>query len=257
MKTTSTRLFVATALLTSISFTTNAQLNNILRNVMQNSGQEITNAITPNKGKKNTYTYEGHTYTMRGTLNMKSYHANATGEVTFTHVPSNYEEFKNVYENFLGQTPHGTAAMMTMAMEIYGRNREEGLQCIQLICYPSNVNSVVSILKEKMPLPEAGADSYHQRYLPAAVLKGATPQNGYTPTHPYTINMKASANKHQDMQLYDGRVMYIYVMGKGWDTEQRTVEIVQTSTDSYCKVFNCPSLYTQCKNIRGTWPGLK
>lgn len=51
--------------------------------------------------------------------------------------------------------------------------------------------------------------------------------------------------------------MYIYMMGKGWDTEQRSVEIIQVNDGELFKVFNSPALYTQCKNIKGTWEGLK
>ncbi len=151
----------------------------------------------------------GHTYTQKGTLTIKAYNASATGTVTFTNVPTNYEEFEEVYTKFLGKTPYGTAAMMPMAMAIYGRDRAEGEKCIRLINYPSNVNSVLSQLKEKFGTSQYAPenDSYHQPYLPAAVLEGATPQNAYAPNHPYTVNMRASVNKHQDMQLYDGRVM--------------------------------------------------
>jgi len=51
--------------------------------------------------------------------------------------------------------------------------------------------------------------------------------------------------------------MYLYVMGKGWDTEQRSVEIILEPESQLYKVFNCPSLYTGCKRIRGKWAGLK
>lgn len=208
---------------------------------------------------QSSYEVNGHSYTQKGTLNIKTYNPAATGVVTFTNVPSNYEEFEELYTRFFGKTPYGTAAMMPMAMAIYGRDRAEGEKCIRLINYPSNVNSVLSQLKEKFGTSQYAPenDSYHQPYLPAAVLEGATPQNGYTPNSPYTVNMKASVNKHQDMQLYDGRVMYIYLMGKGWDTEQRSVEIIQVEDSDLFKVFNCPSLYTQCKRIKGTWGGLK
>ena len=54
-----------------------------------------------------------------------------------------------------------------------------------------------------------------------------------------------------------GLVMYLYVMGKGWDTEQRSVEIIQQPDQPLYKIFNCPALYTQCKPIRGSWQGLK
>ena len=207
-----------------------------------------------------TWTYGGHTYTQKGTLTAKQYDKKATGVVTFTNVPSDYEEFETVYKQFLGKTPHGTAAMMVMAMEIYGRDREVGKQCIELINYPSNVNSVISRLKDKYGTsayaPEN--DSYNQRYLPAAVLKGATPQNGYRPQRPYTVEMKASVNKHQELQISgSGRVMYIYVMGKGWDTEQRSVEIIRQPNQPLYQIFNCPSLYTQCKTIQGRWQGLE
>ena len=207
-----------------------------------------------------TWNYGAHSYTMKGNLTAEVYHQKATGEVTFTNVPSNYEEFEALYTQFLGKTPHGTAAMMPMAMEIYGRDRDEGQRCIELISWPSNVNSVVSQLKQKFGTSQYAPanDGYHQRYLPAAVLKGATPENAYTPQQPYTVEMKASVNKHQELTFMgSGTVVYIYIMGKGWDTNQRSIEIIKQPDSELHKVFNCPSLYTQCKQIRGTWQGPK
>ena len=180
--------------------------------------------------KQMTFTYGSHTYTMMGTLNAETYNAQAMGMVTFTNIPSDYAEFETVYTQFLGKTPHGAAAMMPMAMEMYRQDRDTGLQCLKLLCYPTNVNSVTSILNTKYgPSQFAPSnDPYLQPYLPAAVLKGATPDNGYTPQRPYTVEMKASVNKHQDLQFAgSGRVVYLYVMGKGWDTEQRQVEVIQ------------------------------
>ena len=65
-----------------------------------------------------SWSYGSHVYTMKGTLTAEAYDKNATGVVTFTNVPSDYEEFEALYTQFLGKTPHGTAAMMPMAMEI-------------------------------------------------------------------------------------------------------------------------------------------
>ena len=261
------RILLAAVLLMGASTVANAQIRGLINRgkqaVKEQAKKEVKEegmkALTKVAGKSESVTINGHTYTQKGTLSIKAYNPAATGMVTFTNVPSNYAEFEEVYTKFLGLTPYGTAAMMPMAMEIYGRDREEGEKCIRLINYPSNVNSVLSQLKQKYGTSQYAPenDSYHQRYLPAAVLEGATPQNAYTPNHPYTVNMRASGNKHQDMQLYDGRVMYIYIMGKGWDTEQRSVEIIQVNEGEPFKVFNCPSLYTQCKNIKGTWGGLK
>ena len=210
--------------------------------------------------KQMTFTYGSHTYTMMGTLNAETYNAQAMGMVTFTNIPSDYAEFETVYTQFLGKTPHGAAAMMPMAMEMYRQDRDTGLQCLKLLCYPTNVNSVTSILNTKYgPSQFAPSnDPYLQPYLPAAVLKGATPDNGYTPQRPYTVEMKASVNKHLDLQFAgSGRVVYLYVMGKGWDTEQRQVEVIQQPDNPLHQVFNCPSLYTQCKQIKGQWKGLE
>lgn len=212
------------------------------------------------QGKQMTFTYGSHTYTMTGTLNAEAYDAKATGTVTFTNIPADYTEFEAVYTQFLGKTPHGAAAMMPMAMELYRRDRDMGLQCLKLLCYPSNVNSVTSILNTKYgPSKFAPSDDpYLQPYLPAAVLKGATPDNGYSPQRPYTVEMKASVNKHQDLQFSgSGRVVYLYIMGQGWDTQQRQVEVILRSGSTLHQVFNCPSLYTQCKQIKGQWKGLE
>lgn len=51
--------------------------------------------------------------------------------------------------------------------------------------------------------------------------------------------------------------MLIYIMSKGWDTEQRHIEIVKTSTNNLFQALNYPALFTQYKNIHETWPGLK
>lgn len=207
-----------------------------------------------------TCTYGSHTYTMEGNFTAEEYRMDAVATVTFTNVPESYGEFEAVYTQFLGLTPHGAVAMMPMAMEMFRRNSDEGQRCLELLCWPSNVYSVTSQLKNKFSASQYSSqnDSYIQPYLPAAVLKGATPDNGYTPDYPYTVQMKASVNRHQELTMSGGgKVMYIYVMGKGWDSEQRSVEVILPTGRTLHQVFNCPSLYTQCKQIRGDWPGLR
>lgn len=208
----------------------------------------------------NTCTYGSHTYTMEGSFTAEEYNRNATATVTFTNVPASYQEFEAVYTQFLGLTPHGAAAMMPMAMEMFRRNRDEGQRCLELLCWLNNVNSVTSQLKNKFSASQYSPqdDSYIQPYLSAAVLKGATPDNAYTPDYPYTVQMRASVNSHRELTMSGGgTVVYIYVMGKGWDTEQRSVEVILPTGRTLHQVFNCPSLYTQCKQIRGDWPGLR
>ena len=222
-------------------------------------GNLVDEASQESSVSGSTMTYGSHTYTQEGNFTIENYNSSATGKVTFTNVPSGYTEFEAVYRQFLGKTPHGTAAMMPMAMEIYGRDKEVGEKCIRLICTETTATEALRELKQKyVPSKYSEPDDpYVQRYLAAAVLEGATNTNAYTPIEPYTVNMKAGVNKHQEMQMYDGTVMWLYIIGGGWDTTQRTVQIVKTSTSDLFQIFSCPALYTQCKNIKGTWPGLK
>ena len=109
--------------------------------------------------------------------------------------------------------------------------------------------------------------NYHLTLLPNApfqdlqifTMKNAAWNNGYNPTEPYTLEMCRSANAPQETTFTGyGMVYYLYILAPGgWDSFQRSVEIWQPMGSDMYKVFNCPALYTQCKNIYGTWNGLK
>ena len=268
------KTIIVTALLAASCLTANAQIGKFINKVKKQTEEAVNNAVTTvTEGAdniadaaekevrdalndENTLVYGDHRYTMQGNIAADKYRKNGFGNVTFTNIPSNFEEFKTIYTEFLGKTAYGAAAMMPMAMEMYARDREVGRQCIELLCYPSNVNSVISIIKEKFGATPN--DSYGQRYLPAASLKGATPENAYLPLKPYTVEMEASVNQHQQLQISgSGTVVYIYIMAGGWDTHQRSVEVIKQPGKDLYQVFNCPSLYTGCKQIIGTWAGLE
>ena len=210
----------------------------------------------------NTLTYGDHVYTVNGEINLSGTVFNQpTAYVAFTNIPSGYTEFEAVYTNLLGKSIQGTAAMIPMAFEMYGRDAELGERCLNLLCNSSStVAGIVRILRTKFNYsaysPEN--DQYIQRYMPAALLKGAVNTNAYTPDEPYTVEMcRSAASGPQDAPLTGGTVYYIYILAHGWDSFQRSVEIFQAYNSDMYKVFNCPATYTQCKNIIGTWPGLK
>lgn len=209
----------------------------------------------------NTLTYGDHVYTVNGEINFASKdHKKPTASVTFTNVPSNYKEFEAVYNNLLGKSPQGAAAMIPMAIELYARDAEVGKQCFSLLCNGSaTTDGIIRILKTKLVPSEYGPenDSYIQRYMAAALLKGADNKNAYTPEEPYTVEMCSSPNGVKDAPLTGGTVSYLYILANGWDSFQRSVDILQPYNSEYYKVFNCSSTYTQCKNIIGTWAGLK
>jgi len=265
---------IAIVILSALCVTASAQIGKVINKVKRQTEEFVNKAVTAatenadnlmNIAEKevrdalndeNTFTYGDHQYTMQGNIAADKYRKNGFGNVTFTNIPSDFEEFKAVYTGFLGKTAYGAAAMMPMAMEIYARDREVGRQCIELLNYPSNVNSVISIIKEKFGAKPS--DSYGQRYLPAAVLKGAVPENAYQPERPYAVEMEASVNQHQELKISgSGTVVYIYIIGGGWDTQKRSIEMVKQPDSELYQVFNCPALYTGCKQIVGSWRGLQ
>lgn len=211
----------------------------------------------------NTLTYGSHKYTVRGEIDFESTeHKTPTAWVEFTNIPSGYTEFKAVYEGLLGKSIHGTTAMIPMAEEIYARDASTGEKCFKLLCNgDATVSGIIRILKTKIVASQYSPenDSYIQRYLPAALLQGATYTNAYAPDEPYTVAMCSHANKPQQTSITsDGTVYYVYVLTSGgWESEQRGMEIYQNWDGGLYKVFNCPNAYVQCRNIRGTWAGLK
>ena len=246
-----------------------AELNNLDKgNVNGNdNGNGNGSAVISEKAQAgqlngNTYTYGDHTYTVSGEIiydqSFTGYRGTPTASVSFSNFPAGYTEFEAVYTNLLGKSIQGTAAMIPMAIELYARDASVGERCFNLLCNSSStVSGIVRILKTKLVPSEYGPanDPYLQRYMAAALLKGAMASNAYTPEEPYTVEMCASVNMPQNSSY--GQVNYVYILAKGWDTEQRQVEILKPGNGDLYKVFNCPSCYTQCKNIVGTWGGLK
>ena len=209
----------------------------------------------------NTLTYGDHVYTVGGEIDFNAKdHKTPTASVSFTNVPADYAEFEAVYNALLGKSPQGAAAMIPMAIELYARDAEVGKKCFELLCNGSATSDgIIRILKTKL-VPSQYAnenDSYLQRYMAAALLKGADNKNAYTPEEPYTVEMCSSPNGVKESELTGGTVYYLYIIARGWDGTQRAVEVLQPYNSEYYKVFNCSSTYVQCKNIIGTWGGLK
>ena len=209
-----------------------------------------------------TMTWGEHEYTVRGSIPALEYDKDGvllspspkepTAWVSFTANPEGYNEFSTVYTQFLGKSPMGAAAMIPMAMELYGRNKATGERCLKLLCGSiANADAVTRELYSKMYRSSysPAEDQYVQRYLPAALLKGARFDNSYTPDEPYTVQMMPSVTRNT------GEYFYLNIYAEGWDTTQRGVELKEKG-DLFI-VSNCPACYSQCKVIKGEWSGLK
>ena len=185
----------------------------------------------------------------------------AFGLRNFDHRAQCLQEIRRVLKpGGQGKSAHGAAAMVPMAIELYARDKAVGERCLKLLCNATTtVDEMVRVLKTKLDASQYGPenDQYLQRYMAAALLKGANNKNAYTPVEPYTVEMCSSANGMKEAELTGGYVYYLYIIANGWDTFQRQIEIFQPYNSEYYKVFNCPAAYAQCKPIVGTWPGLK
>ena len=166
--------------------------------------------------------------------------------VEFSSFPTTLSEWK-FQQKTLGKEPQGAVALQVMAFELYRHNRADGEHALRLNNTSTNYNSTVERLKEIM-----GKDKYYARpYIAWAMLRGATPENGYTVHPPYTIDMKVDPNKrYQESQLLHGTVIYLLINSKGWDTNWRGVEVVKPQGSDYYVVSNCPAMYTQCKEAK-------
>lgn len=166
--------------------------------------------------------------------------------VEFDAFPTTIDEWKAMQAK-LGGEPQGAVALQVMAFELYRNNRADGEEALRLNNTPTNYNSTVERLREIM-----GKDRYYARpYIAWAMLKGATPENGYKVRAPYTIEMKVDPNKkYQESQLLHGTVIYLLINSKGWDTNWRGVEVVKPEGGNYFVVSNCPAMYTQCKEAK-------
>ena len=194
--------------------------------------------------------------TMSGEISHTDHTPGQSATVTFTRFPANKSEFNTIREQ-IGHEPQGAVALQLMAFEMYRRNKTTGEKCIRLNTTSTGVTDMLSRLKELF-----SKDSYYARpYQIAAFLKGATPENGYSPQKPYTVEIEVSnAIEYQYSNDYQTNALCLRVLTKGKDKGAEEVVVLktakpgETSNGSYFIVFNCPGLYAQVKQPSFTSP---
>ena len=177
-----------------------------------------------------------------------------TGTVTFSRFPFSVAEFKQAREQ-IGDEPHGAAALQIMASEMWRRNNKRGKECIDLNNTKANVTSTVSRLSDLY------RSSAQRPYQMAAYLKGASSENGYNPTKPYTVDIRVAAGRpYNNSTDYQATVIYLDVISYGHDSGSVPVSVLKThrqgeaSEGKYFIIFDCNSLYLQCKAVSFTAP---
>lgn len=115
----------------------------------------------------------------------------ARSPVVFSSEPASLEEFKSL-QSSVATTPEGGAAILVLAISLYGKNQELGTKAVTL--------SVLSKNRQKSTKPTAvdgmdlgNGDKYllgqldKYKMLTNGYWKGAEPSNGYTASLPFTV----------------------------------------------------------------------
>ena len=103
---------------------------------------------------------------------------NQTWTVTFPTLPLNLEQMKALPEASLTQ-PQYTAALTVAALCVYPVDQQAAIEMLNYLKGPEPLSTY-----EKQFLAERFRG---QEYLPGSYFQGATPQNDYTPSQPYTV----------------------------------------------------------------------
>lgn len=105
--------------------------------------------------------------------------------VTFDSLPKNLEEMKALPEADL-KKPEGVAALTVAALCVYPADKEECFKMLDYLRGPRPLSNMdKSFIKDRFM---DGKD-----YIPRSYFNGATPENNYEPSKPYTVWMKDNA----------------------------------------------------------------
>ncbi len=123
-----------------------------------------------------------------------------TVEIVFEHIPETLEEFTALPQAELS-TPFDTAALTVLALCTYPKDKELSFAMLDYLRGPRPMNNVERHLIE---------DHFTQQsYIPRSYFDGATPDNEYTPSEPYTVRvsddqMSYLTKGHATMNLRSG-----------------------------------------------------
>lgn len=167
------------------------------------------NNTNPGNNNSNTDNLPALTVSIEGEINATKFVSGQKGSVSFNRFPASVEEFKQV-RNQIGKTPHGAAALNIMALEMYRRNANIGMQCLEIIGtknYVAPKGSLMNKLKGGVKKP----------YQYAAYLDGARYDNGYKPTKPYTIRVIVDEARQYSKSSNGIIYLNLYIVNNGSD----------------------------------------
>ena len=105
---------------------------------------------------------------------------NRTEAVVFSKLPETFDEFAAMPQAAMA-TPFDTAAMTVLALCFYPQDEALSLRMLDLLRGPRPLSEY-----EKSFIKDRFTDS---DYVPRSYFVGATPDNDYLPSQPYTVNV--------------------------------------------------------------------
>ena len=113
---------------------------------------------------------------------------NKTENIVFAELPDTLEEFKALPQAAMA-TPFDTAAMTVLALCFYPKDKDLSLAMLDYLRGPNLMSGM-----DKQNI----ADRLRSKdYVPRSYFKGATPQNDYTPSEPYTITVSENSYSYE------------------------------------------------------------
>lgn len=183
--------------------------------------------------------------TRTGGINPTKWKGGESATVSISHIPTSVSEFEALQAE-IGTTPEGAVMLQLIAFEMYRNNKSVGAECVKLNNTDTNVPSVM----RRLPEIFRQNDSYARPHLVATYFKGSTPQNGFNPAKPYTVEVRShKTRQYERSQSLKGYVLYLEVYSSGYDSHWRGCEVVKQKGSEYYKVSNSPSLYVQCQEV--------
>lgn len=114
---------------------------------------------------------------------------NGARDIIFHSMPSSLEEFKALPQAAM-TSPFDTAALTVLALCYYPKNRDLSLAMLDYLRGPRPLSPY-----EKQFIRDRFMDS---DYVPRSYFNGATPQNDYEPTAPYTLRFTETPYSYEE-----------------------------------------------------------
>lgn len=109
---------------------------------------------------------------------------NKSESFTFTALPESVDQLKALPEASL-DSPFKTAALTVCALCAYAADKQIGIEMLNFLKGPKPLSPFeISFLDDRF---RAG-----NTYVPFSYFKGATPDNNYTPTEPFTVTVSSN-----------------------------------------------------------------